>query len=173
LATGGVTVAERSKASSDLWLLDGFEDFRSYALQLLQHNRRQLAILTRDLDKALFGNDAFIQALSAFSRSSRHTQIQILIKDTKPAIETQHGLIRLAQRLSSKIDVRKSTLEPTDKHMAFLIGDTDKLLYKNDDSVYRGFYNSNALSEVKPLREEFNYLWQHAEPEPEFRLLHI
>ncbi len=166
-------MAERSKASEDVWLLDGLDDFRNYALQLLQDNRRQLAILTRDLDKDLLGTDEFIHALSAFSRSSRHTQIQILIKDTKPAIETQHGLVRLAQRLSSKIEVRKSTLEPNNKDMAFMLGDTDKLLYKNDDSVYRGFYNSKAASEIKPLREEFNYLWQYAEPEPEFRLLHI
>lgn len=166
-------MAERSRASEDLWLLDGLDDFRSHALQLLQHNRRQLAILTRDLDKAVFGTAEFTQALSEFSRSSRHTQIQILVKDTKPAIETQHSLIRLAQRLSSKIEVRKSTLEPTNKDMAFVLGDTDKLLYKNDDSVYRGFYNSKATSEIKSLREEFNHLWQYAELEPEFRLLHI
>ncbi len=166
-------MAEQSGVSADLWLLSGIEDFRHYTLKLVQQNRRTLAILTRDLDELIFGSDEFTEALSAFSRSSRHTQIQILIKDTKPAIESNHQLIRLAQRLSSKIQVRKMTVEPNNKEMAFVLGDTDKLLYKNDESVYRGFYNSSAARELKPLREEFNYLWQYAEPEPEFQLLLI
>ncbi|QEY14797.1 hypothetical protein D0C16_01720 [Cellvibrio sp. KY-GH-1] len=166
-------MAEQSGVSVDLWLLSGIEDFRHYTLKLVQQNRRTLAILTRDLDELIFGTDEFTEALSAFSRSSRHTQIQILIKDTKPAIESNHQLIRLAQRLSSKIQVRKMTVEPNNKEMAFVLGDTDKLLYKNDESVYRGFYNSSAARELKPLREEFNYLWQYAEPEPEFQLLLI
>lgn len=166
-------MAEQSSVSKDLWLLEGIEDFRHYALELVQHNRRTLAVLTRDLDELIYGTNEFTEALSTFSRSSRHTQIQILIKDTKPAIESSHQLIRLAQRLSSKIHVRKMTVEPNNKDMAFILGDTDKLLYKNDDSVYRGFFNSSAARELKPLREEFNYLWQYGEPEPEFQLLHI
>lgn len=166
-------MAEQSSVSTDLWLLEGAEDFHHYALELLQQNHRTLAILTRDLDSLIYGTSEFTEAMSAFARSSRHSQIQLLIKDTKPAIESSHPLIRLAQRLSSKILVRKITVEPNNKDMAFMLGDTDKLLYKNDDSVYRGFFNCNAARELKPLREEFNYLWQYAEPEPEFQLLHI
>lgn len=166
-------MAEQSNTSKHLWLLDGLEDFRHYTLALVQQNRRTLAVLTRNLDELIYGTNEFVEALSAFSRSSRHTQIQILIKDTGPAIESNHQLVRLTQRLSSKILVRKMTVEPNNKDMAFMLGDTDKLLYKNDDSVYRGFFNSSAARELKPLREEFNYLWQYAEPELEFQLLHI
>lgn len=166
-------MAEQSKVSEDLWLLEGIEDFRRYSLELVKENRRTLAVLTKDLDTLVFGTPEFVEAVSAFSRSSRHTQIQILIKDTKPAIESGHLLIRLAQKLSAKILVRKMTVEPNNKDMAFILGDTDKLLYKNDDAVYRGFFNRSAARELKPLREEFNYLWQYAEPEPEFQLLYI
>lgn len=166
-------MAEQSRVSENLWLLDGVEDFRHYSLALIKENRRALAILSRDLDALVYGNTELVEAISAFSRSSRHTQVQILIKDTKPAIESGHLLIRLAQKLSTKILVRKMTVEPNNKDMAFLLGDSDKLLYKNDDSAYRGFFNSSAARELKPLREEFNYLWQYAEPEPEFQLLYI
>ena len=166
-------MAEQSNISNDLWLLEGIEDFRVYSLELLQQSHRNLLLLTRNLDEIIYGTSEFVEAISTFARSSRHTRVQILIKDTKHAIDTGHQLIRLAQRLSSKIIVRKMTLEPTNKDMAFIVGDTDKLLYKNDDSTYRGFFNSNAAREIKPLTEEFNYLWQYAEPEPEFQLLHI
>lgn len=166
-------MAEQSTVSKSLWLLDGVEDFRSHALELVEQNRRSLAILTTHLDTLIYGTTEFVEAVSRFSRSSRHTHIQVLIKDTKPAIDTGHLFIRLAQRLSSKILVRKMTIEPNNKDMAFMLGDTDKLLYKNDDRVYRGFFNCDAAREIKPLREEFNYLWQHAETEPEFQLLHL
>jgi hypothetical protein len=166
-------MAEQSSVSTELWLLDGIEDFRSYSLELLQQSNRQIAILSRQLDELVYGTNDYVQALSGFARSSRHCQVQILIKDTKLAIESGHPLVKLAQRLSSKIHVRKITQEPNNKEMGFMLGDTAKLLYKNDDSTYRGFYNSAAAREVKQLRDEFNYLWQYAEPEPEFQQLHL
>lgn len=166
-------MAEQSSACETLWLLDGITDFRSYSQQLITHSRRSIAILTRDLDAQVYGTPEIVQLLSDFARSSRNAQVQILIKDTKPAIETAHLLVRLAQRLSSKILVRKMTQEPNNKEMGFMLGDTDKLLYKNDDALHRGFFNSAAASEIKSLREEFNYLWQYSEQEPEFQLLHI
>ncbi|MCE3253798.1 MAG: hypothetical protein K0Q67_2818 [Cellvibrio sp.] len=166
-------MAEQSSASETLWLLDGITDFRSYSEQLIKQSRRSIAILTRDLDALVYGTPECVQQLSDFVRSSRNAQVQILIKDTKPAIETGHLLTKLAQRLSSKILVRKMTQEPNNKEMGFMLGDTDKLLYKNDDALHRGFFNNAAASEIKGLREEFNYLWQYSEPEPEFQSLHI
>ena len=166
-------MAEQSPASADLWLLDGAIDFRVYSEKLVAQSHRSIAILTRDLDALVYATPEFVQHLSDFVRSTRNAQVQILIKNTKPAIESGHNLVRLAQRLSSKILVRKMTVEPNNKDMGFMLGDTDKLLYKNDDAVHRGFFNSAAASEIKSLREEFNYLWQYGELEPEFQLLHI
>lgn len=166
-------MAEQSSANETLWLLDGVTDFRNYSEQLITQSRRSIVILTRDLDASVYATSEYIQHLSNFVRASRNAQVQILIKNTKPAIETNHPLMRLAQRLSSKILLRKMTVEPNNKEMGFMLGDTDKLLYKNDDALHRGFFNSAAASEIKSLREEFNYLWQYGELEPEFQLLHI
>lgn len=166
-------MAEQSTVSEQLWLLDGIHDFCAHSIKLAQQSRRSIAILTHDLDDLVYGTSEFVQTLSDFARSSRNAQVQILIKDTKIAIETGHPLIRLAQRLSSKIIVRKMTVEPNNTEMGFLLADTDKLLYKNDDAIHRGFANYAAAGEIKPLREEFNYLWQYGEPEPEFQILHI
>lgn len=166
-------MAEQSSASEALWLLDGVADFRTHSERLITQSRRSIAILTRDLDALVYNTPECAQRLSDFVRSSRDAKLQILIKDTKPAIETGHIVMRLAQRLSSKILVRKMTIEPNNKEMGFMLGDTEKLLYKNDDAVHRGFFNSTAASEIKSLREEFNYLWQYGELEPEFQLLYI
>ena len=166
-------MATESSASPDLWLLDGIEDFRHYTLSFSQKSRRNIAILTRSLDADIFAKDDFIQSLSTMARANRHAQIQILIKDTKPALAIGHPLIHLAQRLSSKIILRKLTQEPDDQHMGFMLCDTWGLVYKNDDNVYRGFANCAAQREVKQLREQFNYCWQYAQPDPDLQILTI
>lgn len=166
-------MAQQSPTSSDLWLLDGVEDFRTHAMQLVAKTRRRIEILCQDLDTPVYGQNEFIETLSEFARSSRYVHIQILVRDTKPAKESGHPLIRLSQRLSTKIHLRKLTIEPENNEREFMCCDTTGLLYKNDFSVYKGFANYAASSEVKQMREQFNYLWEYGEIEPDFQLLQL
>jgi len=166
-------MAEQSSVSEYLWLLDGLDDFQQQSLLLVQQSIRQIAILTRDLDAPVYDTAEFIQALSNFARASRHAQVQILVKDTKPAIERGHKLIRLTQRLSGKIQLKKMTVEPNNSEMGFMLCDNSQLLYKNDEATYRGFANFQAMREVRQLREQFNYVWQYAQEEPEFKQLSL
>ena len=166
-------MAEQSLVSEHLWLLDGTADFIHHSLQMVQHSRRDIAILSRDLDADIYNHPDFIQALSQFARSNRYAQVHILVKNTKPAIEQSHGLIRLAQRLTNKIHIKQCGVQPENSDMAFMLCDSDKLLYKNDDNAYRGFANYRGLREVKSLREQFNYLWQYASDSPECKRLFI
>lgn len=166
-------MSEVSSVSADLFLLSSLHDFQEQSLKLLGQARRSIAILSHDLDEPLYGTQEFVQAISNFARSSRNAQVQILVKNTKPLIENGHSLAKLHQRLSSKILLRKLTIEPQNTEMGFLLCDTDALLYKNDDASYKGFANFNAAVEVKHLRETFDYIWQYGEPEPELQTLHI
>ncbi|RYG03780.1 MAG: hypothetical protein EOO07_31565 [Chitinophagaceae bacterium] len=162
-----------SSVSSDLFLLDGLQDFQEQSLKLIAQTRRSIAILSRNLDEHIYGTNEVVQALSNFVRSSRNAQVQLLVKDTKSVVEIGHKLAKLHQRLPSKILLRKLTVEPQDTEMGFMLCDTNTLLYKNDDLIYKGFANFNAAVEVKRLRETFDYIWQYGEPEPEFQTLTI
>ena len=166
-------MSEVSAVSSDLFLLDSVLDFETHALKLVTQARRNIAILSKDLDETIYGTDEFVNALSAFVRSSRNAQVQILVKDTKPLVEKAHKLAKLHQRLSSKILLRKLTVEPDNTDMGFMLCDTNALLYKNDDAFYKGFANFDAAVEVKRLRDTFDYIWQYGEPEPELQVLNI
>lgn len=162
-----------SPNSPDLFLLSSLEDFRTESIKLIQQSRRSICILSRDLDPLLYGTPEIVQAIADFIRTSRYAQVQILVKNTKPLVETGSKLARLHQRLSSKIMLRKLTVEPQDTDMGFMLCDTNALLYKNDEASYTGFANYNAAAEVKRLRDNFDYIWQHGEPEPELQQLHI
>ena len=166
-------MSQTSSVSDQLILLENCTDFQEHALSLAQDARRQIAILSTDLDIAVYDRDEFVSAISQLVRISRFAQVQILVKNTKPLIERGHKLARLSQRLSSKVLLRKLTLQPENADMGFMLRDNDGLLFKNDDLVFRGFANYAAAVEVKRLRETFDYLWQYAEPEPDLQLLHI
>jgi hypothetical protein len=166
-------VSIQSPTSPDLFLLDCSEDFHSFALRLLARSRRNISILSKDLDPAIFNTEELVDTLSQIARNNRYAQVQILVKDTQQLLENGHKLVKLAQRLSSKIIIRKLTVEPDDKKMGFILCDTHGLLYKNDDTAYKGFANYSAAAEVKHFREIFDYIWQYGETEPELQQLHI
>lgn len=166
-------MSEISSTSPELLLLHSLQDFQQESIRLIENTRRSIAILSRDLDPLVFSTPQFVQAMTNFVRSSRYTQVQILVKNTKPLVENGHLLAKLHQRLSSKILLRKLTVEPQNTDMGFMLCDTGSLLYKNDEETYRGFANFNAAVEVKHLRETFDYVWQYGEPEPELQQLYI
>jgi hypothetical protein len=166
-------MSEVSSVSADLFLLDSQQDFQEQSLKLIGQARRSIAILSRDLDEQIYGTNEFVQAISNFVRSSRNAHVQILVKDTKLLVERGHNLAKLHQRLSSKILLRKLTIEPQNTEMGFMVCGTSALLYKNDDTNYKGFANFNAAVEVKHLRETFDYIWQYGEAEPELQMLNI
>ncbi len=166
-------MSKQSPTSPDLFLLDCSEDFHSFALKLLLPARRNISILSNDLDLAIFGTDEFVDAISQIARSNRYAQVQILVKNTQHLLENGHKLGKLSQRLSSKISIRKLVVEPDNTKMGFILCDDNGLLYKNDEAIYQGFANYNAAAEVRHLREIFDYIWEYGEVEPELQQLHI
>lgn len=166
-------MAEQSKTSKDLWLLSSTIDFQEHSAKMLGDCRRKLQILSDTLDENIYGHSSVVDAISQLARSGHQVDIQILVRDFRPAIESGHKLLRLAQRLSSKIQLKKMTQQPQDTDMAFMICDMSGLVFQNDKAVYKGFANYKAAPEIKSLREEFIYLWERAEVEKELLLLHI
>ncbi len=166
-------MAEQSKTSQDLWLLVSLNDFQEHSAKMLGDCRRKLQILSDTLDENIYGHTSLADAISQLARSGYQVDIQILVREFRPAIESGHKLLRLAQRLISKIQLKKMTQQPQDTDMAFMICDMSGLVFQNDKTVYKGFANYKAAPEIKSLREEFIYLWERAEVEKELLLLHI
>lgn len=158
---------------SPVHLLESLSDFQRESLALVRNTRRHLAIFSHHLDFQIYDTQEMAQAITDLARTSRYTQIQLLVRDTGPLIEFGHRLARLSQRLPSSISLRKLLHEPEKGSREFILSDTRSLIYKNDVDAYRGFVDTNAPAQVKRLREDFDQLWQFAEPEPRLQLLHL
>lgn len=166
-------MSQQSQSSEHLYLLDGCSDLQEHALKLATSGRRQLKILSTYLDPQLYDNSDFADALSQLARRHRSSEIQILVKDIKPLIERGHCLVRLAQRLPSKVQIRRLSQQADNDVEAFMLVDGDGLLYKHDDNLFKGFANYQAGPEVKNFKQTFERLWQISESDDNLRQLKI
>ena len=153
---------------------EGTDEFQFHLHQMTRFGKRDLRMLTRELNPALFNHQGFQAQLSHLARYSRYSDVRILIQDTRPLIGTRHGVIDLAHRLSSAIQIRKTTLAPKTEDQAYVIIDDECLLFLNSEENVMGFANYRAKAESKHILEEFNYLWEsHSKNEENFRQLHM
>ena len=166
-------MSKQSETSEDLHLLDNAKDFQIHALQMAQKAQRDLRIVSTSLDFTLYDHQPFVDAVSTLARSSRNSTIELLIKDSRPLTQRGHKLLHLANRLPSKITIRKLGIEPEDENMAFLMIDDHMLLFQKDEQEYVGFANYAARPEVKIYEQVFERLWQYSQPDPQLRRLSI
>lgn len=163
---------KQSSSDKHLFLLEDYEAFSKHAANIIKQTRRQIIILSNELDFPLYSNADIVSGLSQIARQDRNALIRILVKKTKPLVERNHKVLAIARKLPSKVKIKKLTLAPQDDDRAYLIGDINCLLYKRDEREYSGFANYKAGPEIKNIMEDFNYLWQqHSVEDAEFRSL--
>lgn len=163
-----------SETDPNLILLDEPDDFSRHSLKLLEESRREILLLSKTLDPTLYNNEAFYQHILDLVRKDRFTHVKILVKDIRPVVEQGHRILKLARKLSSKIEIRKLLTRPEKDAIAYLIGDRKRLLYMHEDQIYNGFVNYAAAVECKGLADEFTYLWdKHSEVDPALRSMLI
>lgn len=149
-----------SSTDENLILLTEQEAFHKHLISLIQSSRRHIIILSRQLNFQLFNNDDVASALSAMVRQDRNATVKILIKDVRPIVEVNHAILRLSKRLPSKVIIRHLQLEPEDDDRSYIIGDQSCLLYLHDETEFSGFVNYDAGPEIRPIKDEFVYLWE-------------
>jgi hypothetical protein len=161
-----------SETDTNLILLDELDDFSKHSLQVVESSRREVLLLSKTLDPAIYDNELFYQGILDLARKDRNVQVRILVKDIQPVVEHGHRILNLARRLSSKIEIRKLLIKPEKDSITYLIGDRKHLLYMHEDQVYNGFVNYDAGQESKSLADEFTYLWdKHSVLDPALRTM--
>lgn len=152
-------------------LIDGPEAFRQALIHIAQRTRRSLSLFSPDLVHEIYDLPALAEAISEIARRHRQAQVQILVRETRALVEHGHALVRLAQRLPSKVTLRRLTNDIETQAIAFALGDREHLVYQNDPDTYHGFYDEHAGARVKTLREIFDRAWETAEEDPRLRQL--
>lgn len=153
--------------------LETFEENRAAALALVNQASRSLHIFSYDLDPMVYDNPEFVEAVKNLAIGHSHSQVQIIIQDSRKIIEHGHRIIELARRISSSIHIRKTPAEMKTYSQAFLIADKTGVLYRTIGDRYEGYVNFDDRFECKNLLDFFTTTWEHSAPDPELRRLHI
>lgn len=149
-------------------------DFCLHLIQQASITRRDVSILCKELRPDIYNNASLIEILSIVARSNRHSKIRILIQKPIAKLSPYHGLIALAKRLPSRIEIKKVDNGVELNGEAYAIFDDNSLVYFNDEDKLIGFANYNARAESKHFLENYNYLWsKRSKPDPDLRVLSL
>lgn len=148
-------------------------EFRAALLEMLDGCRRDLAIFSGSLPRPLYHDPQVVEAISAFARSSRYARVRILIRDSDPLVQRAHRLLLLAQRLGSRIEIRK--LHPTvdTPEWEFAVADLRRVLVAEDKAQWQGIYDPDAPVRARKLLDPFEQSWPLAGVDANLRRLTI
>ncbi len=143
------------------------------AIALLAQAKRDVFIMTPDLEHERFDNDDFCESLSAFARSSRYTQTKILIANPQLAIEDGHRVIKLMRRISSLIEIKQLHEHDIEHSQAMMIADNIGLLRCTNRDPWQGSLLPKGTPYAQQMRDYFVECWERADDIKDFRELKI
>lgn len=147
--------------------------FDQLAVELCDSARRYIRILSPTLDREVFDNAQLCDAISKLARRSRHSEIRILVNDSRPIVEHGHRLVTLAQRIPSLIHIQRLSDHPQMNDDTMVIRDSDGLLFKPAGSDHQGFYEPDSKARVASYVERFDELWERSGPDINLRQMRI
>lgn len=159
--------------TNELLSLESAADHRTVTLAMAQQGARTLHIFTRDLDHAVFDTPEFEEAASRLARDSQYSRIRILVQDSSAAVRRGHRLVGLAQRLSSKIEIRKPVAEYADVNRAFFVADETGYITRQLADRYEAVANFCDRLAARDLVAFFTEVWERSQQDSQLRRLHL
>ncbi|TVP52606.1 MAG: N-acetyltransferase, partial [Halomonadaceae bacterium] len=156
---------------STTWPQASPTDLCAMARTLAWQTRRRFWLYDEFLDHERYDDKLLAERLSALARSSPRADVRLLIHDDRLLVRRHHRLIRLLQRLPSRMQLRLVNTSYPCSDSPFILGDDQGVLYRHDFAGHQGFANLAAPGRVRPLDEEFERMWQMARPSLELRQL--
>jgi hypothetical protein len=163
--------------SDTLLRLSSATEFAQADQVLLAQARRQLFILTYDLEPSRFNDDAFVSAVSAFVRRSRFSDARVLIGDPAIAIRWGHKLVALSRRLPTQLRLRQLNDEDFNNFQRqpelWIVADNRGFLRRDNKEVFRGLLAANAIPAAQRATQQFLEMWERSSVINDFRVLDI
>lgn len=166
-------MSEQAPSAGETRNFDSRTEAAEQALALIRGARQEICFFGPSIDPVLFDSDEVAEAISSLARRSPRTRVRFVVFDTRSNISHRHRLLPLAQRLSSKIEVRIASLPHQETRQMYLLVDTDAYLYCPDNSRYQGESNAHAPLKVRELQNQFEEAWTHATPDSNTRRLNL
>ena len=153
--------------------LQSAADTHAAALELFRQARREILIMSHDLEPLVLSHEDIVEALSGFLRQGRHAHAHILVQNSNKAVKHGHRLVPLAHRLSSSIKFNRPGYEHRDFNEAFMVVDGIGFIKRQLADRFEGVASFKSPIEGRDLRALFLSMWERSEPDPQLRRLQI
>lgn len=159
---------------AQLWLSTNRDEARAALLAVIGGARRDLAIMTRDLDPDLLDHADVLDALKHVATGGPNARIRILVQEPSRASTLAPRVITLVQRLSSTFAIR-TPIEEIDRQFAgaFIVNDRGGWFERTLAIRFEGEGSSYAPPRQSQLLRLFDAIWERSEPVAEMRRLEI
>lgn len=149
------------------------ELFSELAVSQARLARRELMLMSPNLDRSVFEREAFASALSTLVRETRRARIRILVRDVRSIVERGHRLLALSRRLPSAIEMRRLAEHPNWNNDTVVLRDRSAVLsYPGSDGA-TGSYRPGEPGRAETELTRFEELWRASVVDPELRSLSI
>lgn len=152
-------------------ILENLEQVQSDSVLITEHAMRSICIVTPNLEPLIYDNSELLTQLLTLCRGNRHANIRVLSKDSSLSIKRGHGLIRLAQKLTTAIEVRNPMDEYLTSNFAFLLADNNAFVYRENAESFKGISNLDCKYRGNVLLDVFNQAWEHSGLDHQIRRL--
>lgn len=143
-------------------VVEGSEGFANAALDVVGTARHHLALLTVDLDRRLFGTQAFTDGLRNFILQHRRARLRVLIHDPAAGVRNSVRLVEFARMVSSRIEFRALPEERRKLREEFIVADERALLYRSAPDQIQAKHYPDAPMVARSHLREFEALWHES-----------
>jgi len=160
--------------AADIVTLEGRAALASALLALAERAERDVLLLSFDFDRALYGSEAFVDAIKRLALSSERARIRVLINQPRMAVCSGHRFIELGRRLPSRIAFRELIDERRATQRAdWLIVDQRSVIERGSPDALRARQQCDAPMPARAKAKAFMALWDESPGCVEFRALGI
>lgn len=165
--------ASLGETSGD-YSLSGLGEIQTASCNMAEQCHRRLIVYAHRLNRDIYEQPCFLEAVKLLAIRHPNTRIQILIADIEQMRVSGHRLLDLGRKLSSSIEMRVRTEQFAHDLRSFMLADDCGFLLRpiwydlnNASLSFRDRYR------VKNLAEEFLTIWEQSELDPALRQLNI
>lgn len=140
----------------------GAAAFAAAAQEVVDAARHDLALMTVDLDRRLFGTDELVQRLRNFILQHRRARFRVLVHEPAAALRNSVRLIEFGRMLSSRVEFRTVPVERRKLREEYLIADERALLYRSSPDQLEAKHYVDAPMVARSHLRAFEALWHES-----------
>lgn len=148
-------------------------DNREVTLAMVSQARHSVYIYSRDLEHAVYDTAQLEEALFRLVRSGPRAHVYILLRDSDKAVKNGHRLVKLAQRLSSKVQIKSPDHQYGDYNESFLVVDETGLIRRPLADRYEGTASFKDPLNARDRARFFLEVWERSSADLQLRALHL